>query len=195
MPQKTANQAIDRYVTELWWIGVIQAILAILFGVVTIFWPHLTLVVLVYLLSAFVILIGITEVMHSFMTMRSRDTWWLRLILGLVALGVGLYLVRHPNVTFATFILIVGITFIARGIIDIMIGFLDRSSTSRNILNFIVGLAAIAAGIIILVQPVAGGLAFVWVLGLYAFVLGTIALAEAVEQHRDYEELKAALRT
>jgi uncharacterized membrane protein HdeD (DUF308 family) len=194
MADRTTGQDLSRLVSEFWWIGVIQAILAILFGVVATFWPHLTLVTLVYLLAAFVIAIGLTEIARGLMSVRARDTWWMTLIIGLLTLGVGIYLARHPSVSFGTFILVVGISFIAWGVIELIRSFLEPITTSSKILNYIAGLSGIAAGIIILLQPVAGGVAFVWVLGLYAFVYGIVALATSVEHHRAYEELRAGLR-
>ena len=194
MAARASDTSLSRLVSELWWIGVVQSIIAILFGIVAIFWPALTLVTLVYLLSAFVIAVGLTEIVHGLMSIKRRDTWWMTLVIGLISLGAGLYLARHPQVSFATFILVVGITFIVRGIIDVIRGFIEKRPTTHKVLDFIVGLAGVAAGIIILVQPVAGGLAFVWVIGLYALIYGALTLASSIEMRNDYETLKAALK-
>jgi len=190
MAERTARQEISSNISELWWLWVVQAIVSILFGIVAIFWPALTLVTLVYLLAPFVIAIGLIETIRSLMTIGRRDTWWMSLIIGLLTLGVGVYLARHPQLSFATFILVVGITFIAWGVMDIARALMDGILTSHRTLTFISGIA----GIIVLLQPAAGGVAFVWVLGLFSLIYGVAALAMSIDHHRDYARLKSALQ-
>lgn len=179
------NVPVLNVMNDLWWLGFMQSILAIFFGIAAIFWPGLTLLTLVYLFSAFVLAWGVIEIIHALMSIGRRDTWWLSLLFGLVGLVIGVYLVRHPNVSFVTFISLIGLTFIVRGVFDILGTFLDMRSTTHRILLFIVGVAALAAGIITLMQPVAGGIAFVWVLGLYALIFGVITFTIALESRRE----------
>lgn len=193
MAERTLRQDLSKNISEFWWLWVVQAIVSVLFGIVATFWPGLTLVTLVYLLAPFVMVIGLSEIVRSLMTIKYRDTWWMSLLIGFLTLGVGIYLARHPGISFATFILVVGITYIAWGVMDIARAFLDHVFTPHRTLSFISGFAGIAAGIIILLQPVAGGVAFVWVLGLFALVQGTVALVMSVDHHHDYQELKDSL--
>jgi uncharacterized membrane protein HdeD (DUF308 family) len=182
-PQHTdaASHTPGRAINELWWLALVEGVVAVFFGIVAIFWPGLTLVALVYLFSAFILAWGIVEIVHGFLSIHRRDTWWLTLIFGVASLGVGIYLVRHPRVTFAAFIVIVGLTLIARGIFDVVGAFIDKRGVSHRGLTIIVGVAAVIAGIILLFQPAAGGVAFVWVLGLYALIYGALTIALAIE--------------
>lgn len=179
------ESAVSNVVNDLWWLGLMQSVLAVFFGIAAVFWPGLTLTVLVYLFSAFVLAWGVIEIVHALMSIGRRDTWWLTLIFGLLGLIVGVYLVRHPNVSFATLVLLIGATFIVRGVFDVVGTFLDRRSTTHRILWLIAGLAGLAAGIYILMQPIAGGVAFVWVVGLYALVYGIISFTVALEARRE----------
>jgi uncharacterized membrane protein HdeD (DUF308 family) len=52
-----------------------------------------------------------------------------------------------------------------------------QDSAGRRTLNGILGALGVIVGIFILRQPVAGGLAFVWVLGLYALIAGPVTIA------------------
>jgi uncharacterized membrane protein HdeD (DUF308 family) len=169
---------------DAWTALVLTGVVSIIFGVAAVFWPGLTLLTLVYLFSAYVLVIGIITSVKGIMSIGKSTWWYLRVILGVFELGVGVYLLRHVNVSFATFILLIGFSLIARGVIDVVETFFetDASATVRT-LTFIVGLAALLAGIIILFQPVAGGVAFVWILGLYALVAGTMEIALAVDAH------------
>jgi uncharacterized membrane protein HdeD (DUF308 family) len=170
---------------EMWWLGLTEGVLAIFFGLTAVFWAGLTLVTLDYLFSAFILLWGIVEIVHGLLSIHRRSTWWLTLLFGLVGLGVGIYLIRHPGVSFATFILVVGLTLIVRGLLDVISVFLDRRSTSNRILMAILGVVAIMAGIILLLQPVAGGVAFVWILGLYAIIFGLLSGVVSLETREE----------
>lgn len=173
----------------LWWVLMTQSVLAILFGIAAIFWPGLTLVVLVYLFSAYILIWGIIELVHGLMSIRRRGTWWLTAILGLIGLGVGVYLVRHPSVSFATLILIIGLTLIVRGVLEVVAGFLDDISATQRALAIFAGVLAAVAGIIILLQPAKGGVAFVWILGLYALFYGALAFVFSLEARSLYNSL------
>jgi uncharacterized membrane protein HdeD (DUF308 family) len=174
----------DKAVNELWWIGIIEAALALFFGISAIFWPGLTLLALVYLFSAFVIGLGIVQLVAGLMSIKRRSSWWVTVLIGVVSLGVGIYLVRNPGVSFITFILLVGLVLIVRGLLDLMRAFTDRSTTSdttNKIFLILVGIAGLVAGVLILLQPAAGGVAFVWILGLYAILIGTLGIVGALE--------------
>ena len=176
-------------VSEIWWINMLKATVAIVFGLVTIFWPGITLFALIYLLSAFVIVFGIIETVDGLMSVNRRSTWWITFLVGLLTLGVGIYLVRNPNVTLGTFILIVGFSFLAWGILEIIESLVMPLATSSRVMGFIAGLAGIGAGLITLFQPVSGGLAFVWVLGVYGIFYGIMTLSIGIGLRNEFEEL------
>jgi len=176
---------VFRTESDLWWLHLLQGVAAIFFGIVAIFWPGLTVVTLVYLFSAFVLAWGIVEVIHGFLSIRRRDTWWLTLLFGLIGLGVGIYLVRHPQVSFTALVVIIGLVLIGRGLLDLIGAVLDKHHPSRRTLTLIIGAVALIAGIVLLFQPEASGVAFVWILGLYALVFGALTTALAIEA-RDF---------
>jgi uncharacterized membrane protein HdeD (DUF308 family) len=186
---REAERVSLRAINELWWMGALQGIFALFFGITALFWPALSLVTLVYLFSSFVLAIGIVEIVYAVLNIGMRSTWWMSLLVGLIALGAGTYLVRHPGVSFKTFILIIGLTFIARGLVDTFRIFMDKSRVTNKALLAIVSIASIAAGIVILLQPVSGGLAFVWILGLYAMIYGALMIAVSFELHKELQEL------
>lgn len=182
---RTVVTGVGNVVNEHWWLTFMQSILAIFFGIAAIFWPGLTLVTLVYIFSAFILIWGIIEIVHALMSIERQDSWWLTIIFGLIGLVVGVYLVRHPHVSFTTLILLIGITFIVRGVFDILGTFLDNRSDTHRVLLMIVGLAGVVAGIVTFFEPAKAGVAFVWILGLYALIFGVINFALSIESRRD----------
>lgn len=174
-------KTVETTAADLWWVGMVQGVAALLFGVAAVFWPGLTLKVLVYLFSAFVLAWGIVSIIEGIMAVTARATWWLTVLFGVIGSGVGLYLVRHPGASFATVILLIGFTLIFRGAVDIISAFLDKQTATSKLIWVMVGFAGILAGIVILGQPVAGGVAFVWILGLYSLVFGPLMIALSLD--------------
>lgn len=176
MAKKADNLSVQ------WWALTVRGIIAILFGVAAVFWPQATLVTIVYLVGAFVMASGIVGIVESVMAIGHHRAWVLHLVLSVVEVAVGLYLFRHPAVTFATFILIAGIMFIARGVIEVVAALAeDGASATGRTLTIFAGLAAFLVGVVLLFQPVAGGIAFVWLLGLYALITGPLMIALSLD--------------
>jgi uncharacterized membrane protein HdeD (DUF308 family) len=177
---------------------VLRGVVAVLFGIAAVFWPGLTLLTLLYLFSAFLLVTGLFELVVGIGRLgRAGTSIFTRIltpILGLVEIGVGVYLLRHPHVTFATFILLIGFTLIIRGVFEVVEGLFQEGPSGYRVVMVLIGLIAALAGIIVLFQPAASGVAFVWILGIYALVIGALQIAAAVETHRLSRAMPAVLK-
>jgi uncharacterized membrane protein HdeD (DUF308 family) len=164
---------------ENWWALVLGGVATITFGVAAVFWPGITLLVLLYLFSAYVLASGVVTVMSGLSTLGVVETWFLPVILGAFELGVGVYLLRHTAVKFTTFIVLIGFVLIARGIIEgVTAYYADTLPARAKALSYISSLGALVGGIVILFSKQQQGVSFVWILGLYALVVGTIQITE-----------------
>lgn len=164
---------------------VLRGVFAVLFGIAAVFWPGLTVLTLLYLFATYLLVSGLVELMmgvvHVSTPGTSVVTKTLVLVLGMVQIGVGVYLLRHPHLTFTTFILLIGFSLIVRGVFETVGGLFEEGSSLRRVVAVIVGLLAVLAGIVVLFQPHRASVAFVWVIGLYALVSGPLLIAAAME--------------
>lgn len=174
-------------VKELWGTLLLRGIIVTLFGIAAVFWPGITLVTLVYLFGGFILASGLVGLVTGLMA--GKDTAVNRglvVVLSLVEIGVGVYLLRHPAVSFATLVLLIGFTLIVRGVFDVVGALFENgASATYKLLTVVSGILAGLAGVVILFQPAAAGVAFVWLLGLYALLTGPllIALSFDVKKH------------
>lgn len=175
------NAAEKRFIAEYWWMLTLRGVLAIIFGIAAVFWPGLTILTLVYLFSAYILVSGIVSIIGGVTGVTKRSTWFLGLLLGLIELGVGVYLLRHPGVTFATLILLIGFMLIIRGVLEGVAAFTDSMTATNRTLMIIASVIAIVAGIVLLFQPEAAGVAFVWILGLYSLIVGPMLVALSLD--------------
>src|SRR3954471_21274050 len=97
-----------RSLQTYWWALTLRGIAAVLFGIAAVFWPHITLVTLLYIFSAWVLVDGVIRIVTGVSRIGRHQLGFLTLVIGLLQLGVGVYLLRHPGVTFATLILLIG---------------------------------------------------------------------------------------
>ncbi len=173
----------SQFASNFWWALTLRGIAAIIFGIVAVFWPGLTLITLVYLFGAFILVSGIISIIQGVAAIRkAHSSWILTLIVGLIELGIGVYLLRHPTVAFATIVLLIGLVLIARGVIEGVGTFVDKGAdATEKTLVAIASIAAVIVGVIVLLQPAAAGVTFVWIVGLYALITGPIMVALSVD--------------
>ena len=156
----------------------VKGFFAVVFGVAAVFWPHLTLGTLVYLFSGYILAMGVLSLIGSFSGAKSDSMGtWLMVLVALVEVCIGVYLFRHPAVSFSTLILLAAIVLIVRGLFTLVAPFLMDGMSSGNTLGMLLGLVSVVAVIVLLFQPSSSGVAFVWILGIYALVTGPLLLA------------------
>ncbi len=184
---------MDTQASEVVGVSVSRGIITTLFGVAAVFWPGLTLRTLVFLFSAFILVMGIIDVVHGIGKLlhgtQAILTRVLTLLLGGLEIGVGVYLLRHLEVRLSVFILLIGFSFLLRGIFEIVEALFSEGPSANRILLIIVGALGVLAGIIMLFQPIASGVAFVWILGIYALITGPLMIALAMEVNKAAKQL------
>jgi uncharacterized membrane protein HdeD (DUF308 family) len=155
-----------------------QGVLAMAFGLAAIFWPGLTSMALAYLFAVFLLIDGFVLLILGFgrWTPRARTRiWW-----GVLQVLLGLFVLYNPDVTFGVLVLILGMTLIVRGAFNAVHAILwAHEHFGERLLHGVQGGLGLAVGTVVVLQPAAGGLAFVWVLGLYALVTGAMLIALA----------------
>lgn len=168
---------------DLWGAVLFRGIAALLFGIAAVFWPGITLVTLVYIFSAYVLASGLITLVTSIVSSDEVVTnRFLAMVIAVIEIGVGVYLLRHPSVTFKTLILIIGFVLILRGVIDVVGGLFGTGiSATQKLITVVSGALAAIVGVIMLFQPEASGVAFVWILGLYALIVGPLLIAVSLD--------------
>ena len=163
-----------------WWTLVVGGVISVMFGFVAMIWPGITVGVLALLLAVF---IGVDGVINIIRSVRKFGTNFfsgvLRLVLGLLEVGVSVYLLRNvgSGLAIATLALLIALTFVTRGVIGIVLAFDSSVSGGVRWFNAIIGGLAVLAGLVVVWYPGAATLAWVWVVGFFALVSGAMEIA------------------
>ncbi|HLI06914.1 MAG TPA: HdeD family acid-resistance protein [Ktedonobacteraceae bacterium] len=161
-----------------WWALLIRGIIAILFGIAAIVWPGMTVIVLVALFGAFALVDGIFAVVAA-IGERGHDNWGWLLIGGLVGIIIGIITFFWPAITALILLDIIAIWAILMGIFYLTVVFAYHQSVGREILLVIMALLSFIFAAILLIHPVASLLALVWVIGVYAIIVGIMWIIRA----------------
>src|SRR5260370_8540143 len=82
-----------------WGLRGLRGLLAVVFGVIAIVWPHVTLLVLVLLFGAYVLVDGVVAVIVSLQERKNFRQWWVLLLGGLAGIVVGVLTFGWPGLT------------------------------------------------------------------------------------------------
>ena len=180
----------DDQTKNMWWVLVLTGVLSVIFGFVAIIWPGITIGVLALLLAVWLGVSGIMDIINGIR--RFGEGFFgaaLTLLVGLLELGVSVYLLRHAGsgLAVATLVLLVALSFIVRGVIGVVVAFADPDYRATRWMNVVLGGLSILAGMVIIWYPQAATLAWVWVVGLFALVSGAlqIGLGFTAKDHLD----------
>ena len=160
---------------ELKWGGILRGIVAMIFGVIVLAWPSITLRVLLVAFGVFVIAAGILAILEGLRTKHARDRW-LHLGEGVVAILAGIMAFVWPGAT--TFVLsyIIAAWAMVTGGIEMAGAFQTRLVALPEWLLLASGALSIVFGIVLLVWPYIGAPALVWLIGIYAILSGILHL-------------------
>jgi len=174
-----------------WWAIALRGLMAVLFGLLTIFIPGVTLVTLVLLFGAYSLVDGIFNVIASF---RSASDHWAFLIEGLIGIAAGVLTFAWPAITAIALLYVIAFWAILTGVLEIAAGIRLRKLIPNELVLLLMGALSLLFGLVIVFAPGAGALAIVLWIGMYALVFGVflLALAFRLRGHRQLIQGSAA---
>jgi uncharacterized membrane protein HdeD (DUF308 family) len=104
-------------------------------------------------------------------------------VIGLLAIVLGLYCMRHYHVTIAALAIIVGLFWVIHGIADIGIGLFGGGLPGHG-LTVLAGVLSLGAGLIVLFWPTISLTVLVVVIGIWLIVYGILAAILALRLRR-----------
>jgi uncharacterized membrane protein HdeD (DUF308 family) len=171
---------MNNFYLRSWWVPALRGIFGILFGVLALMWPGLTLLTLVALFAAYALLGGITSVIGAIGHRRVDEDWWLPLLLGLVSIGAAIVAVVNPVLTTLVLVMVIAANALVTGVLDIVAAVRLRREMQGEWMLALSGIASVVFGALVFMYPLAGAIALVWMVSVYAIVTGILLLSLAV---------------
>jgi uncharacterized membrane protein HdeD (DUF308 family) len=186
-PASPAAGDLLHALADTWWLLLLRGIAGIVFGVLAFAWPGLTLLTLIFLWGAYAIIDGVFSLWGAISgrggTMGPR--WWLAIV-GIAGVLAGALAFAMPGVTALVLLLFIATWAIVTGLMQIIGAIRLRKEIEGEWLLILSGALSVLFGIILIVQPGAGALAVVWLIGATAVVMGIlyVALAFRLKRHK-----------
>lgn len=152
------------------------AVLTVALGVVVLAWPSQTLVVVSVVMGIQLIVFGLFRIINAFAADVEHPV--LLALVGILVLVAGVVVVRNPFETVAVLAVILGVAWIAGGVIDVVAA-LAGSGLDGRVWTAIGGLLTLAAGIVVVAWPAPTVTVIAWVSGLYLVIFGLFLAATA----------------
>jgi uncharacterized membrane protein HdeD (DUF308 family) len=166
-----------------WWVLAVRGIAAIIFGVLAFVWPGITFLVLVLLFGAYALVDGVFAIIHAFTHREGHTRWWVLLLEGIVSIAAGLIAWSRPGLAAFALLMVIAAWAILTGVLEIVAAMRLREEIKDELLLALSGIASVVFGGLLVLNPIVGSLAVIWIIGAYAIIFGAIELALAWRLH------------
>ena len=162
--------------SRAWWLVALRGVLALIFGVLAVGYPGLTLITLVSFFGAYVFVDGVCAIASSIMSWSERDNHWLVLLSGIASVGIGIVTFRTPEITTLVLLLYIATWALVTGVLQVAAAIRLRKEIEGEIWLAISGVLSILFAFFLWLFPGAGALGLVTVIGAYAIVFGILLI-------------------
>jgi uncharacterized membrane protein HdeD (DUF308 family) len=169
---------------KIWIFAIIRGVLGIIFGLIALFAPIATAVVLAIVIGVWAIVDGVFDIVEA-IRHRGSSSMALRIVLGAVSILFGILVLVWPGMSLGILVIFVGIWAIIIGVLQIMASVRHRAVPNSGwVWGIIGGALAILFGILVLIRPGTGLVSIIWIVGIWAIVWGITLVVLGVQLRR-----------
>lgn len=185
-PEAARSGAMSALLAQNWWAVALRGVCAILFGLIALLLPGVTITTLVLLFAAYMLVDGIFAIVAGVRAATRRERWWPLILEGVVDIAAGVIAILAPIATVFAFVWLGAAWAVISGATMIAAAIRLRATHGKWWLGF-GGVVSMLWGILLFVAPIPGAVVMTWWLGGYALVFGAalLVLAFRLRGHRN----------
>jgi uncharacterized membrane protein HdeD (DUF308 family) len=172
-------ESLARY----WWMVVLRGVAAVLFGVVALVWPDVSLFALVVVFGAYALVDGVFALFSAFGPAAEGRRFWVALQ-GVLGIVVGAITFIWPDVTALALLYLIAAWAVVTGVIQFVAAVRLRREIRGEWLMALGGVLSVVVGIVLVAWPASGALALVLLIGAYAVVFGVVLVVLGLRLRR-----------
>jgi uncharacterized membrane protein HdeD (DUF308 family) len=161
-----------------WAVG-LQGLASVIFGVLILAWPGISVYALTIVFGIYALATGVTAFAGAFSS-HTKDERASLILSGLLGIGTGIIVLAWPGISALALLYVIGAYAVLLGMVVIIASMrlpLDGRDTALTMLT---GLVAIVFGVVIFAKPGAGALAVLALIAAFALVIGVTELVVAI---------------
>jgi uncharacterized membrane protein HdeD (DUF308 family) len=182
-----SDEQMRALLAQNWWAFALRGVLGIVFGLIAIFLPGVTMLSLVLVFSAYALVDGVFAIIAAGRAIRRHERWGFLLLEGIVNIIAAAIAFLWPGITVVSFVFLVGTWAILSGGLMLSAALRLQLDHGRWWLA-LAGLVSVTYGVVLIAAPFIGALVLTWWLGAYAIVFGSALIAVAVKLHARQRE-------
>jgi uncharacterized membrane protein HdeD (DUF308 family) len=162
-----------------WWVVGLRGLAALIFGLLTLVSPAISLAVLILLFGAYALVDGVFTMVAAIANRHGEPRWVALLISGVLGALIGVLTFLMPGVTGLVLLYFIAAWAIVRGVMEIVAAVQLRKVIKGEFWLILAGVLSVLFGILLFLFPGAGALAVVLWIGVFAIVFGILLIALA----------------
>jgi uncharacterized membrane protein HdeD (DUF308 family) len=159
-----------------WWLLVLRGAAAVLFAILSFFWPGPAILTLVILFGAYALVDGVFALVAGLERIGKQERWWAMVLVGILGIATGLITWFWPGLTALALLTFIGAWAIITGVMEIVAAIQLRREIENEWLLAFAGVLSVLFGLYVIVFPGLGALSVLWLIAAYAFVFGIVLI-------------------
>jgi uncharacterized membrane protein HdeD (DUF308 family) len=167
--------------SRTWWMLAVRGVAAVIFGLLALVWPQITLLALVLVFGAYALVDGVFSLVAA---ARGRELaggsrGWL-ILEGLLGIAAGIVAIVWPDITALALLWVIAAWAVVTGVLEIVAAIRLRRVLDNEWLLIVAGALSVVFGLILIIWPGSGAIGLVWLIGIYAIAFGIVLLGLAL---------------
>jgi uncharacterized membrane protein HdeD (DUF308 family) len=165
--------------TGSWLAVLLRGLIAIGFGLFAIFNASGTALILLSIFVIYAVADGLFTIFMAVTHRADSERWWLAVLYGVVSVLFGVFTLLWPEITALLLLYIIAARVVIGGFFEIGLALKLGEHVKGEWLMVVVGIVSIIFGSWMFLQPLIGGLSLLWVIGIYAIIVGGLLVIQA----------------
>ncbi len=159
---------------------------AVVFGIVTLVWPSISLLAMVLLFGAFALVHGASYLVAAAFRdpNAERRRGLLLIVQGGLGIVTGVITFLWPGITALALLYLIAAWALIMGVLEVAGAIRLREEIKNEWMLGLAGLLSLVVGVLLILMPGVGALAITWLIGWYALFTGILLLALAFRIRR-----------
>jgi uncharacterized membrane protein HdeD (DUF308 family) len=170
------SQAILERIGRAWWLILALGVISVIVGAIVLIRPFTAVNVAAIIFGIWLLVSGVIQLAQAFNSRLETVARVLNAITGVIGIILGILCLESVENRISLLILFIGIWWIMRGIVQIVVG---ASSAGGSVAVFL-GVVGLIAGIVLLVWPIETLTVLTVVVGIWLLVLGLFEIIAAL---------------
>jgi len=173
---KNKNIIMESSRLKNWMFTGLNGVLAIVFGLVALLFPAITLIALAIYFAISMLIGGLVLTIGSVRVKNENPGWYLILLEGILGMLLGIIILLRPEISAAVFVTIIGFWAMLLGLILIIAWIRRKMPKSEKALLLITGTLSLIFGVLIALNPFEGSRVITVLIGVYAIAYGLFSI-------------------